>query len=105
MQTFRQIQVGAREYSGFLKDEKQAHSQPFLTKNADILRLFFFLKKGNIPPPIMMISYSGPLEKPDSLVAVKSTYLGFQMRLVRLWMSTVKNDKADMAKFNQSSLS
>ena len=60
---------------------------------------------GDIPPPIMMISYSGPLEMPGFLAAVKSTYLGFEMNWVRLWVSAERTDKADMAKFNQSSLS
>lgn len=45
MQTFRRIQVGALEYSGSLKDEKQAHIQPFLTKSANILRLEEMFKK------------------------------------------------------------
>lgn len=95
MQTFRQTQVGAREYSGSLKDEKQAHSQQFLTKALTFCDLITLRKKGNIPPPIMMISYSSLLALPDSLSAVKSTYcFGFQMRLISFWMTSVRTDMA-----------
>ena len=46
-----------------------------------------------------MISYSNPLGMPDSLAAVKSTYcLDFQMGLMRLWITSVKDGtKVDMA--------
>jgi hypothetical protein len=103
MQTFHRIQVGAREYPGPLKDEKQAHSQPFLTKSLTFCDLITFRKKGNIPPPIIMISYSSsPLALPDSesLIAVKSTYcFGFRMSLMSLWMTSVKDGtvRTDMA--------
>ena len=91
VRTFPRIQVGAHEYSGSLKYEKQVHSQPFLTKTLTS-ETWSHLRKGNIPPPTMMMSYSGsPLASPVSQTALKFTY---RFSFWRLRMSLYKRTRA-----------